>query len=76
MIKASEDEMKAIGHSADERRIASNSNLRYIYRETSNTQARATLPQSVINIIERAKEKRKKFMRGKGKNDIETLMMN
>lgn len=57
----------------DERRIASNANLRYIYKE--DNVGKTSLPQSIVNIIEKAKAKRTR-LRGKGKNDIETLLAN
>ena len=74
MIKASEAELRAQGQAEGERRIASDANLRYIYREGTQSAPHGFLPQSIINIIENAKAKRKRI-RGKGKNDIEALII-
>jgi hypothetical protein len=55
----------------DERRTASNT--RYIYKEAKPVGGTERfLPKSVQNIIDKAKKK--KIFRGKGKNDIESLI--
>ena len=61
MRKASEAEMHSTTNA---------SNLRFIYQET-NPRPNA-LPQSIVNILDRAKAKHRR--RGKGKNDIEGLI--
>lgn len=74
MIKASEREMRQNNEKEEEKRIRSNQNLRYIYKENPN-QKKNELPEGIKKVIEQENEKTKK-RKGKGMNDIESLMRN